>query len=65
MILRIVSILFSASDFKHAVCTPAMVLISQVLAQVRFDSALFVRSLVESGAIQYQLLPRHNSLCAL
>lgn len=33
MILRIVSILFSASDFKHAVCTPAMVLMSQVLAQ--------------------------------
>ena len=65
MILRIVSILFSASDFKHAVCTPAMVLMSQVLAQVRFDSALFVLSLVKSGAIQYQLLPRHNSLCGL
>jgi len=26
--------LFSTSDFKHAVCTPAMVLMSQVLAQV-------------------------------
>ena len=26
--------LFSTSDFKHAVCTPAMVLLSQVLAQV-------------------------------
>lgn len=32
--LRIVSMLFSTSDFKHAVCTPAMVLLSQVLAQV-------------------------------
>jgi len=31
--LRIVSMLFSTSDFKHAVCTPAMVLMSQVLAQ--------------------------------
>ncbi|KAL9983530.1 hypothetical protein ACROYT_G005716 [Oculina patagonica] len=31
--LRIVSMLFSTSDFKHAVCTPAMVLLSQVLAQ--------------------------------
>ena len=65
MILRMVSLVFSASDFKHAVCTPAMVLMSQVLAQVRFDSALLVRSLVKSGAIQYQLLPRNNSLCAL
>ena len=26
--------LFSTSDFKHCVCTPAMVLLSQVLAQV-------------------------------
>lgn len=33
MILRMVSLLFSASDFKHTVCTPAMVLLSQVLAQ--------------------------------
>lgn len=32
--LQIVSMLFSTSDFKHAVCTPAMVLMSQVLAQV-------------------------------
>ncbi|KAJ7333628.1 nucleolar complex protein 14 [Desmophyllum pertusum] len=31
--LRIVSMLFSTSDFKHAVCTPAMVLLTQVLAQ--------------------------------
>lgn len=26
--------LFSASDFKHVVCTPAFLLLSQVLAQV-------------------------------
>ena len=26
--------LFSASDFKHVVCTPAILLLSQVLAQV-------------------------------
>lgn len=32
--LRIVSMLFSTSDFRHAVCTPAMVLLSQVLGQV-------------------------------
>lgn len=31
--LRIVSMLFSTSDFKHCVCTPAMILLSQVLAQ--------------------------------
>ncbi|XP_020623752.1 nucleolar protein 14-like [Orbicella faveolata] len=33
LFLRIVSMLFSTSDFKHSVCTPAMVLLSQVLAQ--------------------------------
>ncbi|XP_015758520.1 PREDICTED: nucleolar protein 14-like [Acropora digitifera] len=32
--LRVVSMLFSASDFKHVVCTPAILLLSQVLAQV-------------------------------
>ncbi|XP_029197418.2 nucleolar protein 14-like [Acropora millepora] len=31
--LRVVSMLFSASDFKHVVCTPAILLLSQVLAQ--------------------------------
>lgn len=31
--LRIVSMLFSTSDYRHAVCTPAMVLLSQVLGQ--------------------------------
>ncbi|KAK2572627.1 Nucleolar protein 14, partial [Acropora cervicornis] len=32
--LRVVSMLFSASDFKHVVCTPAILLLSQVLAQI-------------------------------
>ena len=32
--LRVVSMLFSTSDFRHAVCTPTMVLLSQVLGQV-------------------------------
>lgn len=31
--LRVVSMLFSTSDFRHAVCTPTMVLLSQVLGQ--------------------------------
>lgn len=39
--LRIVSMLFSTSDFRHVVCTPAMVLLSQVLAQVVMASDPF------------------------
>lgn len=44
--LRIVSMLFSTSDFKHAVCTPAMVLLSQVLAQVVTTFLLVMDSVV-------------------
>ena len=44
--LRIVSMLFSTSDFRHAVCTPAMVLLAQVLAQVVMAKVSFFQRIV-------------------
>ncbi|XP_068709528.1 nucleolar protein 14-like isoform X2 [Montipora foliosa] len=71
--LRIVSMLFSTSDFKHAVCTPAILLMSQVLAQcpVRcmrdVSRGLFVCDLVlEYTSLSKRVVPEAvNFLCGI
>ena len=34
LLLKLVTILFPTSDFRHAVTTPAIIFVSQMLAQV-------------------------------
>ncbi|XP_028391277.1 nucleolar protein 14-like [Dendronephthya gigantea] len=50
--LRIVSVLFPTSDFRHGVCTPALIFMAQILSQITVQSTrdaligLFVCNLV-------------------